>query len=61
MGCVSASDYEPCEFEPGCGLRTLWARARAALLGVLDETTVADLCSPAEGQRAVGLKTVPRR
>src|SRR5437879_6273257 len=47
MGCVSSYDYEPCEFEPSCGLRTLWARARAALLGVLDQTTIADLCTPA--------------
>lgn len=44
MGCVSSYDYEPCEFEKGCGLKTLWMRARAALVGVLDQTTIADLC-----------------
>jgi Rrf2 family protein len=60
MGCVSASDYEPCEFEPACGLRSLWARARAALLGVLDQTTIADLCSQADHERVVGLKAIPR-
>ena len=47
MGCVSTYDYEPCEFESACGLKTLWARARAALMGVLDQTTIADLCIPA--------------
>ena len=34
MGCVSSYDYEPCEFENACGLKMLWARARAALIGV---------------------------
>jgi len=52
MGCVSSYDYEPCEFESGCGLKTLWARARAALVGVLDQTTIADLCTPANHQNA---------
>src|SRR5262249_61117528 len=47
MGCVSSYDYEPCEFEPACGLKTLWARARAALVGVLDQSTIADLCTQA--------------
>jgi Rrf2 family protein len=46
MGCVSAFDYDPCEFEAGCGLKVLWSRTRAAILGVLDQTTVADLCVP---------------
>jgi len=57
MGCVSAYDYEPCEFEAACGLKTLWARARAALTGVLDQTTIADLCTPANPQSVVSLKT----
>src|SRR5215471_1824946 len=56
MGCVSSYDYEPCEFEPACGLKTLWYRARAALLGVLDQTTIADLCMPASHQSVVSLK-----
>ena len=46
MGCVSSYDYVPCDFEPSCGLRTLWQRTRAAILGVLDQTTIADLCRP---------------
>ena len=46
MGGVSSYDYVPCEFEPGCGLKLLWARTRAAILDVLDNTTVADLCAP---------------
>ena len=57
MGCVSSYDYVPCEFEPACGLRTLWLRTRAAILGVLDQTTVADLCTPPaarQGLRDVG-------
>jgi len=60
MGCVSSYDYEPCEFESGCGLKTLWARARAALVGVLDQTTIADLCTPANHgsvQNVVSLKS----
>jgi Rrf2 family protein len=57
MGCVSSYDYEPCEFEPSCGLKTLWARARAALIGVLDQTTIADLCTPANQANLVSLKS----
>jgi Rrf2 family protein len=57
MGCVSSYDYEPCEFENACGLRALWARARAALLGVLDQTTLADLCTQAGRQLVVSLKS----
>jgi Rrf2 family protein len=57
MGCVSSYDYEPCEFEPSCGLKTLWARARAALVGVLDQTTIADLCTPASQMNLVSLKS----
>lgn len=64
MGCVSTYDYEPCEFEPACGLKTLWARARAALVGVLDQTTIADLCTPASHkpmQNVVSLKSSSKR
>lgn len=64
MGCVSTYDYEPCEFEPACGLKTLWARARAALVGVLDQTTIADLCTPANHQMkqtVVSLKSSSKR
>lgn len=46
MGCVSSFDYDACEFESGCGLKVLWSRTRAAILGVLDQTTIADLCVP---------------
>ena len=35
IGCVSTYEYVPCEFEPSCGLKTLWARTRAAIAGVL--------------------------
>jgi Rrf2 family protein len=45
MGCVSLFDYDPCEFEPGCGLKVLWSKTRQAILSVLDQTTIADLCS----------------
>lgn len=61
MGCVSSHDYEPCDFEAGCGLKTLWARARAALVGVLDQTTVADLCTPAGRPSVTSLKTSSKR
>ncbi len=57
MGCVSSYDYEPCEFESACGLKTLWARARAALVGVLDQTTIADLCTQADRRGAVSLNS----
>jgi Rrf2 family protein len=43
MGCVSALEYEPCEFEMGCGLKSLWARMRAAVVDVLDGTTIEGL------------------
>jgi Rrf2 family protein len=61
MGCVSSYDYEPCEFEEGCGLKTLWARARAALIGVLDQTTIADLCTQANHPKVVSLKSSSNR
>jgi Rrf2 family protein len=64
MGCVSSYDYEPCEFESACGLKTLWARARAALVGVLDQTSIADLCTQANhhmGQKVVSLKSSSKR
>jgi Rrf2 family protein len=61
MGCVSSYDYEPCEFEPACGLKTLWARARAALVGVLDQTTIADLCTQADQTDLVSLKSSSSR
>lgn len=57
MGCVSSYDYEPCEFETACGLKMLWARARAALVGVLDQTTVADLCVSPDQQKVINLKS----
>jgi Rrf2 family protein len=57
MGCVSATYHEPCEFEAGCGLKTLWARTRAAILEVLDHTTIADLCRP--GPPAPTAVTIP--
>lgn len=60
MGCVSSYDYEQCEFEPSCGLKTLWTRTRAAIIGVIDQTTIADLCSPPR-QSVVSIKTVSRR
>lgn len=53
MGCVSIYDYEPCEFEPSCGLRTLWHRTRDAMLSVLDQTTIADLAVPSHEHRTV--------
>ena len=61
MGCVSAYDYDPCEFEPACGLKSLWARTRAAMLSVLDQTTIADLAIPHSPQTVVNLKSVCNR
>jgi Rrf2 family protein len=61
MGCVSTYDYEPCEFEPACGLKMLWARTRAAMLGVLDQTTIADLAVPRNPQSVVNLKSISNR
>jgi Rrf2 family protein len=61
MGCVSAYDYEPCVFEPACGLKTLWARTRAAMLSVLDQTTIADLAMTPYTQPVVNLKSVSNR
>ena len=61
MGCVSAYDYEPCEFEPACGLKTLWAKTRAAMLSVLDQTTIADLTVARQTQPVVDIKSVSNR
>lgn len=61
VGCVSAYDYEPCDFESACGLKMLWARTRAAISGVLDQTTIAELCTPAGHQNVVGIKSASRR
>ena len=61
MGCVSSYDYEPCEFEPACGLKMLWSRESAALIGVLDQTTIADLCPPAGQRNVVSLKSSSKR
>jgi Rrf2 family protein len=61
MGCVSAYDYEPCEFEPACGLKMLWARTRAAMLGVLDQTTIADLAMTRNTQPVGNLKSISNR
>jgi Rrf2 family protein len=61
MGCVSSTDYDPCEFEPACGLRTLWARTRAAMLGVLDQTTIADLSRPPVRGAVVPITTASER
>jgi Rrf2 family protein len=61
MGCVSSYDYDPCEFEAGCGLKVLWSRTRAAILGVLDQTTVADLCTHPAHDSGGKLISIPRR
>lgn len=58
MGCVSSYDYVPCDFEPTCGLKTLWARTRAAMLGVLDQTTIADLSVPRSAQTVINLSLI---
>jgi len=60
IGCVSTYDYEPCEFEPACGLKMLWVRTRAAIVGVLDQTTISDLCIPASHNTVVGLKSASK-
>lgn len=60
MGCVSAYDYDPCEFEPTCGLKNLWARTRAAMLSVLDQTSIADLSVPHKQSTVVSLKSASR-
>ena len=61
MGCVSAYDYEPCEFEPACSLKTLWAKTRAAMLSVLDQTTIADLAVSRDVQRVTNLISISNR
>jgi Rrf2 family protein len=54
IGCVSTYHYEACQFETSCGLQSLWSRTRAAILGVIDSTTIADLCSPSNGRATAG-------
>ena len=43
----------------GC-VSTYWIRTRAAIMGVIDETTIADLCTPPK-QTVVNIKSVSRR
>ncbi|MBA4495518.1 RrF2 family transcriptional regulator [Paenactinomyces guangxiensis] len=43
MPCVSVSQYEPCELEPGCLLQPLWAKVRDTIAEVLDQTSLKDL------------------
>lgn len=43
VDCVSQSRPKPCTFEGECAFFSLWKRAREALSGVLDGTTLADL------------------
>ena len=50
-------NYKPCEFESGRGLKAFWARARSALIGVLDQTILADLCTRADRPCVVSLKS----
>jgi len=52
FSCVSETEYVPCEFEIDCGLKTLWARTRQAILSVVDHTTIADLARPASESAA---------
>jgi Rrf2 family protein len=61
MGCVSTYDYEPCEFEPACGLKRLWDRTRTAMLSVLDQTTIADLTHTPRAQSVVHLQSARKR
>lgn len=59
IGCVSHSEYVPCEFESGCGLKGLWQRTYAAILGVLDHTTIADLTAVESSSGGTGLSGEP--
>jgi Rrf2 family protein len=58
----TAEDYLPgsCAREPVCLSRGIWARVQAAVLGVLDATTLDDLLLT-EGRQFVPLETVTTR
>jgi Rrf2 family protein len=58
----TAEDYLPgsCAREPVCLSRGIWSRVQAAILGVLDSTTLDDLLvSEALQQHAVTARFVP--
>ncbi|MGH2668372.1 MAG: RrF2 family transcriptional regulator [bacterium] len=42
--CVGSGKREVCIEEPHCSLRDIWADVRDAVEGILDQTTLEDLC-----------------
>lgn len=53
----TADDYLPhsCDREAGCVSRTVWERVQQAISGVLDATTLNDLCHEAPARAGSGL------
>ncbi|NLI14083.1 MAG: Rrf2 family transcriptional regulator [Peptococcaceae bacterium] len=49
--CVSEKDPENCIRSEFCVTRMLWERVREAIAGVLDNTTLADMCKESEKLR----------
>jgi Rrf2 family protein len=45
IACVSESAYQPCDFEPRCVLRPLWAQVNRSVSALLDPVTFSDLVS----------------
>ncbi|MDF9407664.1 MAG: HTH-type transcriptional regulator CymR [Pelotomaculum sp. PtaB.Bin013] len=50
-GCVSEDDPEICARAETCATRVMWERIRESIAGVLDSTTLEDLCKEAEKMR----------
>lgn len=47
-GCVSENDPDTCVRAETCATRVMWEKIRESITGVLDNTTLADLCVEAE-------------
>ncbi|OPX86278.1 MAG: HTH-type transcriptional regulator CymR [Pelotomaculum sp. PtaB.Bin104] len=50
-GCVSENNPEECERADTCATRVMWEKIRQSIAGVLDHTTLEDLCQEAEKMR----------
>ncbi len=52
--CATRREPSECSMEVGCTLRETWARVRDVTIGILDETTFADLAARAGGRWTAG-------
>jgi Rrf2 family protein len=51
-------ETSPCSHGPGCAQRDMWADVRSAILGVLDNTTIADLAERDRASQPAGARYI---